>query len=109
ILSDRAEAELGWVADTPLREGVRRYAAWVQDQQATGRSAATAAATAPALTGLAARLGVRRVAAMVGAVAANPAASGAIALIAVLSAAVSVILGAREEAQAADFSVLGLA
>ena len=30
IRSDRAERELGWRATTPLREGVRRYAEWLE-------------------------------------------------------------------------------
>jgi UDP-glucose 4-epimerase len=32
ISSERAEAELGWAASTPIREGVRRYVDWARDE-----------------------------------------------------------------------------
>jgi UDP-glucose 4-epimerase len=101
IDSTRAERELGWRASTPLREGVRRYAAWVRDQPVD------AAAPLPAPPARATP--ARRLAATLTGVTRNPVAAGALALIAVLSAAVGVILGAREEAQAADFTILALA
>ncbi|MDX6661901.1 MAG: UDP-glucose 4-epimerase [Solirubrobacterales bacterium] len=35
ISSKRAAEELGWSASTPLREGVRRYLTWLNDESAT--------------------------------------------------------------------------
>jgi UDP-glucose 4-epimerase len=38
ISSDRAREELGWVAETPFREGVRRYVEWVRASRRPQRS-----------------------------------------------------------------------
>jgi UDP-glucose 4-epimerase len=105
INSERAAAELGWRATTPLRDGVRRYADWVQAQPM-----ATAAVPAVADPADPAPLQARgRVLSTLKALLHNPAAGGVVAIIAVLSAAFSVIIGSREEAQAADFTVVACA
>jgi UDP-glucose 4-epimerase len=105
ILSDRAERELGWRAQTPLREGVRRYAAWLGEQEHDAvvavRPGVAAAAQAPARR--------RSLPALVAAAAHNPSVAGAVSLVAVTSASAAVVLGAREEAPAEDFTLLGLA
>jgi UDP-glucose 4-epimerase len=107
ICSERAERELGWRATTPLREGVRRYAAWFQEQPEPAPTPAVAAT--PDGSHALERAHTRRLATTLRAVTRNPAAGGAVAMIAVASAAVSVVLGAREEAQAADVTALTLA
>ncbi len=99
VCSRRAEAELGWTASTPLREGVRRYVAWLEEQPAQV-PVAPAAPRHPTL-----RSAARRV---IGA-AAEPAAAGLVALAAVAAAIVAVILGAHEESQAATLTFTGLA
>ena len=109
VRSDRALAELGWRPETPLRDGVRRYAEWVREQPER-RPVAVRAGDLPARLGSGPdRWGTRRLAAMVAAVARNPAAIGGVALVAVVSAAISAILGAREETQAADYTAISLA
>lgn len=103
VLSDRARCELGWHATTPLRDGIRQYAGWLRDgipatdapgpvfpEDRRQRSPITH------VTRLAAAL-------------ADPVLVGIVALIAVASATVSVILGAAQHTQAADFTVLGIA
>ncbi|MFN8161182.1 MAG: NAD-dependent epimerase/dehydratase family protein [Solirubrobacterales bacterium] len=40
ISSERARAELGWEAETPFREGVRRYVEWVRRSRAPSREPA---------------------------------------------------------------------
>jgi UDP-glucose 4-epimerase len=102
VLSARAADELGWRPDTPLREGVRRYARWLDDQPA-GVPARRARAGAQAVSG------VRRLGAALRAITHNPAAGGAVAIVAVFSAALSAIIGAREEEEAADVTVLACA
>jgi UDP-glucose 4-epimerase len=102
IVSDRAERELGWRAATPLREGVRRYAAWA------GERADLAPVPAPAaVPGLPERRRVlaRRLIAAAG----DPVFMGAAAFIAVASAAVSVILGAGDDALAGRLTIYALA
>jgi hypothetical protein len=105
ICSERARKELGWSATTPLREGVRRYASWIRDQDA------------PAPAPVAAELAHRRARA-IGRLAAmwrDPVFAGVVALLAVASAAISVILGspdasrAAQAARAADLTVVALA
>jgi UDP-glucose 4-epimerase len=104
IDSDRADRELGWRASTPLREGVRRYATWVREQDGVVQAPVPALPAEPALAP-----GRRRsLAALVGTGVRNPAAIGMVALVAVASACIAVVLGAREETLAADFTVLGL-
>jgi UDP-glucose 4-epimerase len=102
VRSDRAEAELGWTATTPLREGVGRYAQWVQ-HRATPLPEPMSAAPGSAATG------PRRALARLAGVAQDPVFAGVVALIAVASAAASVILGTPDRAQAADFTVAALA
>jgi UDP-glucose 4-epimerase len=114
ICSDRAERELGWQASTPLREGVRRYAAWLHEHSAVAVSTALAApaavaapvAVAPALL---AESGMRRAATRLATVAGDPLYVGAAALIAVASAAVSAILGTADDTRAANCLVVALA
>jgi UDP-glucose 4-epimerase len=101
VNSDRAERELGWRASTPLPEGVRRYAAWLEHQPP--RAEEVPVRTLPR------EAGVRRVLALLAIGLRHPAIAGIVALIAVASATVSVVLGSREETQGADFAVIGLA
>jgi UDP-glucose 4-epimerase len=106
ISSVRAEEELGWRADTPLREGVRRYAEWFKAQpetvaapaQVPGRVVEPADEIAPAH---------RRLAALLASGVGNPAVAGLLSLIAVASATATVVVGAQEEAPATDLSLLG--
>jgi len=100
INSDRAEAELGWRASTPLSEGVRRYAEWMA-------SRGTDVEPVPARTRRG-EAGIRRLLALCAAGARNPAVAGLTALIAVVSATLCVVLGSQEESQAVDFAVIGL-
>jgi UDP-glucose 4-epimerase len=114
ICSERAERELGWQASTPLREGVRRYAAWLHEHSAVAVSTAVAApaavatpvAVAPAPV---AESGMRRAATRLATVAGDPLYVGAAALIAVASAAVSAILGTADDTRAANCLVVALA
>jgi UDP-glucose 4-epimerase len=107
ISSVRAEEELGWRADTPLREGVRRYAEWFKAQpetvaapsQTPGRAVEPAGEIAPAH---------RRLAALLASGVPNPAVAGLLSLIAVTSATATVVIGAQDEAPAADLSLLGI-
>jgi len=100
INSDRAEAELGWRASTPLSEGVRRYAEWMA-------SRGTDVEPVPARTRRG-EAGIRRLLALCAAGARNPSVAGLTALIAVVSATLCVVLGSQEESQAVDFAVIGL-
>jgi UDP-glucose 4-epimerase len=104
ISSDRAERELGWQASTPLREGVRRYAAWLHEHSAVAVAVAAPVAPAPV-----AESSMRRAATRLATVAADPLYVGAAALIAVASAAVSAILGTADDARAANCLVVALA
>jgi UDP-glucose 4-epimerase len=99
VSSERAGADLGWRADTPLREGLRRYATWL-DEQPAGVPALRAPRDAHAVSR------VRRLATALGAMTHNPAVGGAVAIIAVISAALAAIIGAREDEEAADVTVL---
>jgi UDP-glucose 4-epimerase len=99
VCSRRAEAELGWTASTPLREGVRRYVAWLEEQPAE-----VPAAPAPAR-----RLAVRHVAGRMAHAAAEPLMVGFAALIAVAAVTVAVIIGSHEESKAASLTFTGLA
>jgi UDP-glucose 4-epimerase len=99
--SGRAERELGWRADTTLEDGIRRYVAWLRAQPSAG-----AEAQVPARAGAAEH---RRLTTLVREGMRSPVIVGIVALVAVASAAVSVILGASEEAQSADFTVVGSA
>jgi UDP-glucose 4-epimerase len=97
ICSRRAEAELGWTASTPLREGVRRYLTWLDEQPLP------AAPPAPR------RLALRDVARRAAGAAVEPAVAGFAALVAVAAAIVAVTLGTSEESQAATLTFTGLA
>jgi UDP-glucose 4-epimerase len=99
VSSDRAAAELGWTAATPLREGVRRYAQWIRAQDTP---AATEAVAPTARTG-------RNVLARLAGAISDPIFAGLAAMIAVASAAVSVTLAATDQAQAAALTVSSLA
>jgi UDP-glucose 4-epimerase len=98
VCSRRAEAELDWTASTPLREGVRRYIAWLDEQPQVA-----VAPVAPKRTPLRAFAG--RMAHAVS----EPATVGFAALVAVAAAIVAVILGTAEESQAATLTFTGLA
>ena len=99
VCSRRAEAELGWTACTPLRDGVRRYVAWLDEQP----EPVSAAPPAPRHATL------RSVAHRMAAVAAEPAATGFAALVAVAAVTVAVIIGSNEESKAASLTFTGLA
>ncbi|HEX5821420.1 MAG TPA: NAD-dependent epimerase/dehydratase family protein [Solirubrobacterales bacterium] len=47
ISNERAARELGWRASTPLREGVRRYLAWLAPERAPAPAPVLASAPAP--------------------------------------------------------------
>jgi UDP-glucose 4-epimerase len=96
VCSRRAEAELGWTASTPLREGVRRYVAWLDEQPPATAPAKPRAETA------------RAALARFGHLVAEPVFAGAAALVAVVAALTAAIIGA-EESQAAYLLVTGLA
>jgi UDP-glucose 4-epimerase len=98
VCSQRAEAELGWTASTPLREGVRRYIAWLDTQPEV-----VAAPQAPR------RAPLRAFAARMAHAVSEPATVGFAALVAVAAAIVAVILGTVEESQAATLTFTGLA
>jgi len=97
VCSRRAEDELGWTASTPLREGVRRYVAWLDDQPA---EAPVPAAPRPAFTAT-----VRRFAHAAG----EPVTVGFAALVAIAAVTVAVIIGSHEESQSASLTFTGLA
>jgi UDP-glucose 4-epimerase len=98
VCSQRAEAELGWTASTPLREGVRRYVAWLNAQPEV-----VAAPAAPR------RAPLRAFAARMAHAVSEPATVGFAALVAVAAAIIAVILGTAEESQAATLTFTGLA
>jgi UDP-glucose 4-epimerase len=100
ICSDLAERELGWRACTPLREGVRRYAAWVQEE---ARPPLKSSAPAPRD-----RPDRRTIASRLTAAAAEPVFVGAAALIAVASAIIAILLGIDDRSEAAGFVTIGL-
>jgi|tagenome__1003787_1003787.scaffolds.fasta_scaffold20943637_2 UDP-glucose 4-epimerase len=102
ICSRRADEELGWRATTPLREGVRSYAAWL-DQQAL------APASEPEPLPVVEDSGLRRLLSRLAGVGSDPMYVGAAGLIAVASAVISVILGMRDIGKAADFTLTGIA
>ena len=47
ISNERAAEELDWRASTPLREGVRRYLAWLEPERAAAREPAPVLAAQP--------------------------------------------------------------
>jgi UDP-glucose 4-epimerase len=98
VCSRRAEAELDWTASTPLREGVRRYVAWLADQPAE------APVGAPSR-----RHPVRTMTRRMAHAAGEPAVAGFTALIAIAAVTIAVIIGSHEESQAASLTFTGLA
>ena len=104
IISQRAAQELGWRATTPLREGVRRYAAWVQQQPASKGAPAPSISSAPVR-----HTGTLHALATLRALTHNPVAMQGVALVAVASAALTVVLGAPNASQSVDFAAFGLA
>jgi UDP-glucose 4-epimerase len=96
VCSRRAEAELGWTASTPLREGVRRYVAWLEDQPA-----------AEPIPAPVRRERVRAVGSRFTHLVAEPAFAGAAAMVAVVAALLAAIIGA-EESQVTYLLVTGL-
>jgi UDP-glucose 4-epimerase len=99
VCSRRAEAELDWTASTPLREGVRRYIEWLDEQPEV--------ALVPAAPRR--RLPVRNFAARMAHAMSEPASVGFAALVAVAAATVAVLLGTDAESQAATLTFTGLA
>jgi len=97
VCSRRAETELDWTASTPLREGVRRYIAWLEAQPEVAVVPA-APKSAP----------LRSFAGRVAHATAEPATVGFIALVAVAAAIIAVLPGA-DEPQAASLTFTGLA
>src|SRR3954452_20590520 len=97
VCSRRAEAELGWTASTPLREGVRRYVAWLDEQPEE------APAPAPRRHQLGSVL--RHMAAVAG----EPVTVGFATLVAVAAVTVAVIIGSNEESKAGSLTFTGLA
>ncbi len=47
VSNERAAEELGWRASTPLREGVRRYLAWLEPERAQAAEPVPVAAAEP--------------------------------------------------------------
>lgn len=99
ISSDRAQRELGWRASTPLREGVRRYAASLEDQP-------TLAPAHPARTPPS---GVRRAARRLAGIGGDPVLVGLVTSLAVVAAIISAVLGTNDRAEASALLVTGLA
>src|SRR4051794_1800102 len=92
VCSRRAEAELGWTACTPLREGVRRYVTWLDEQP----QRASVPAPRRQLLGSV----VRRMAAVAG----EPVTVGFATLVAVAAVTVAVIIGSNEESKAGSLT-----
>jgi len=102
VNSDRAERELGWRATTPLREGVRRYAQWVEAETVRGVRALP--------TPLPARVGPpARAASALRAAAASPMLAAGAAVVAIVSAALSVVLGSGQDVRSLELGILCLA
>src|SRR3954451_8477999 len=97
VCSDRAEQELGWRAATPLREGVRRYAEWLESQPAD-------VVAAPAREGRVA--GARRLAGRMAAGALDPWRIGFVSLIAVVSSLLPSLAATRGIGAAAGVTLL---
>ena len=98
VCSQRAETELDWTASTPLREGVRRYIAWLDEQPEVAAVASPQPRRTP----------VRAFAARVAHATAEPATVGFIALVAVAAAIIAILPGA-DEPEAASLTFTGLA
>jgi len=99
VCSQRAEDELGWTAATPLREGVRRYVAWL-DEQPQEELEAAPASRRPALAGALARFAHA---------AGEPVTVGFAALVAIAAVTIAVLIGSQEESQSASLTFTGLA
>jgi UDP-glucose 4-epimerase len=97
VCSRRAEAELGWTADTPLREGVRRYVAWLDERP---EAVPAQVQRRQLLSSF-----VRHMAAVV----AEPVTVGFATLVAVAAVTVAVIIGSNEESKSGSLTFTGLA
>jgi UDP-glucose 4-epimerase len=107
IRSDRAERELGWVAATPLSEGVRRYAEWVAAQPA--EEAAPSRALGSPVAALARRaVGARTIAGRLGAAAMQPGRIGFVALIALVSSLLPALAATREIGEATGVTLIAM-
>src|SRR4051794_23343366 len=82
VCSQRAEDELGWTASTPLREGVRRYVAWLEGQPQEALEPAPASGR-PALAGALSRFAHA---------AGEPVTVGFAALVAIAAVTIAVII-----------------
>jgi UDP-glucose 4-epimerase len=100
IDSDRAERELGWRASTPLRDGVRRYAEWLQEDARPPRRELVPAQRD--------RAALRTVMGGLAAATSDPWYVGTAALVAVASAIVAVVLGTDVPSDVAGFTTIGL-
>ena len=100
IRSDRAERELGWRATTPLGEGVRRYAEWLETDRATD----AAPGRAGALSHRAA--GARSLAGRFATAALEPSRIGFVSLIAVVSSLLPALVSTRRVGDAAGVTLL---
>jgi UDP-glucose 4-epimerase len=96
VCSQRAEDELGWTASTPLREGVRRYVAWLEQQPQKKRAAPRRPVLSTALGRFAHAVS-------------EPATVGFAALVAIAAVTIAVIIGSHEESQAGSLTFAGLA
>jgi UDP-glucose 4-epimerase len=107
IRSDRAERELGWVAATPLSEGVRRYAEWVEAQP--DETAAPSRALGAPVGALARRaVGARTIAGRLGAAALQPGRIGFVALIALVSSLLPALAATREIGEATGVTLIAM-
>ena len=100
IRSDRAERELGWRATTPLGEGVRRYAEWLE----TDTPHDAAPGRAGALSHRAA--GARSLAGRFATAALEPSRIGFVSLIAVVSSLLPALVSTRQVGDAAGVTLL---
>jgi UDP-glucose 4-epimerase len=97
ISSARAEREIGWRANTPLNEGVRRYANWIATQpphptHTLTRHTATA----------------RTLAARIATAALQPARIGLVALIALVSALLPALAATRQIGEATGVTLIAM-
>lgn len=97
----RAAGELGWRASTPLRDGVRAYAQWLQAQAAVPAVAAPAAESP-------ARATVRSAIGRLATLTTDATLVAAASVIAVTSATAATVLGAPDTAQSIAYALIGL-
>lgn len=108
IRNRRAADELGWRASTPLREGVRRYAAWVEEQERAEVAVAPASAPVRTAAGDRAPSLPRRIAGRLAAIAADPLTLGLASLLAIVSALLPVVTASNSRADAVGVMALAL-